>query len=135
MFRRSRTRVAALIPAAALFAAVPAFAAPVTFPYTNDFSTTVADFNEVDDAEWTLNTTTIGGILRNAASAWFTGQIDDVIVWERAVTPAEAQLLATATMMDIFFIPKYQLLCEDATGSSPVENLQKQNPEYHSFPG
>jgi len=46
----------------------------------------------------TLNTTTIGGILRNAASAWFTGQIDDVVVWDRALTPDEAGLLVTAVM-------------------------------------
>lgn len=48
----------------------------------------------------TLDTTTIGGILRNAASAWFTGQIDDVIVWNRGLTGAEAQLLATTAMPD-----------------------------------
>ncbi len=48
----------------------------------------------------TLDTTTIGGILRSAASAWFTGQIDDVIVWNRGLTSAEAQLLATTPMPD-----------------------------------
>ncbi|MBM3878772.1 MAG: hypothetical protein FJ387_03495 [Verrucomicrobia bacterium] len=43
----------------------------------------------------TLDTTTIGGILRASASAWFTGWIDDVAVWNRALTAAEAQQLAT----------------------------------------
>jgi len=45
-----------------------------------------------------MNTTAIGGILRATPAAWFTGQIDDVIVWDRALSPAEAQLLATAPM-------------------------------------
>lgn len=44
----------------------------------------------------TLNTTSIGGILRGTPSAWFTGEIDDVAVWTRALSPAEAQQLATA---------------------------------------
>ncbi|HNQ87644.1 MAG TPA: LamG domain-containing protein [Verrucomicrobiota bacterium] len=46
----------------------------------------------------TLNTTTIGGILRNTASAWYTGEIDDVVVWQRALTAGEAMLLATEAM-------------------------------------
>lgn len=48
----------------------------------------------------TLNTTTIGGVLRNSASAWYTGLIDDVIVWNRGLTAEEAQLLATTAMPD-----------------------------------
>jgi hypothetical protein len=44
------------------------------------------------------NTTTIGGILRATPAAWFTGQIDDVVVWNRALSAAEAQLLATTAM-------------------------------------
>lgn len=46
----------------------------------------------------TLDTTTIGGILRATPSAWFTGQIDDVVIWNRALSEAEVQLLATAVM-------------------------------------
>ncbi len=44
------------------------------------------------------DTTTIGGILRASPSAWYTGQIDDVVLWNRAITDAEVQLLATAVM-------------------------------------
>jgi hypothetical protein len=44
----------------------------------------------------TLNTTSIGGILRGTPSAWFTGEIDDVAIWTRALSPEEAQLLSTA---------------------------------------
>ncbi len=44
------------------------------------------------------NTTSIGGILRATPAAWFTGQIDDVVVWSRALTAEEAQLLATQVM-------------------------------------
>ena len=43
----------------------------------------------------TLNTTTIGGILRASASAWFTGLIDDVAVWKRALSEEEIKLLFT----------------------------------------
>jgi hypothetical protein len=46
----------------------------------------------------TANTTSIGGILRATPSAWFTGLIDDVVVWNRAISEAEVQLLATAVM-------------------------------------
>jgi len=41
----------------------------------------------------TLNTTTIGGILRANPSHWFTGLIDDVALWTRALSPEEIQLL------------------------------------------
>ncbi|HEY5912033.1 MAG TPA: LamG-like jellyroll fold domain-containing protein [Verrucomicrobiae bacterium] len=41
----------------------------------------------------TPNTTSIGGILRAQASAWFTGNIDEVAVWDRALTPQEIQIL------------------------------------------
>jgi len=44
----------------------------------------------------TLNTTSIGGILRATAAAWFTGDIDDVAIWNRALSPQEAALLTTA---------------------------------------
>ena len=41
----------------------------------------------------TLNTTTIGGILRASPSSWFSGLIDEVAVWNRALTPDEIQIL------------------------------------------
>ncbi len=41
----------------------------------------------------TLDTTTIGGILRASASAWFTGLIDDVALWKRALSGEEVQKL------------------------------------------
>lgn len=44
------------------------------------------------------NTTTIGGILRATPSAWFTGLIDDVVLWNRALSEEEVQKLATAVM-------------------------------------
>jgi hypothetical protein len=43
----------------------------------------------------TLNTVSIGGILRANPSSWFTGEIDDVAVWKRALSAEEAALLAT----------------------------------------
>jgi hypothetical protein len=41
-----------------------------------------------------LNTTTIGGILRAAPSHWFTGLIDEVFVYNRALSEAEVMGLA-----------------------------------------
>lgn len=46
----------------------------------------------------TLNTTTIGGILRSSASSWFSGLIDEVTVWNRALSPDEVQILQTTSI-------------------------------------
>ena len=43
----------------------------------------------------TVDTTSIGGIQRAAAAAWFTGMIDDVAVWSRALAPEEVTFLFT----------------------------------------
>src|SRR5690606_6451299 len=41
----------------------------------------------------TLNTTSIGGIQRAANSHWFTGNIDEVLVWDRELTAEEVRTL------------------------------------------
>ncbi len=46
----------------------------------------------------TLNTTSIGGILRSTASSWFSGLIDEVAVWGRALSPAEIQILQVTSI-------------------------------------
>ena len=46
-------------------------------------------------APLTLNTTTIGGILRSSPSSWFQGFIDEVAVWNRALSPDELAILQT----------------------------------------
>jgi hypothetical protein len=38
---------------------------------------------------WSVNDTTIGGILRASPSHWITGLIDEVAVWKRALSEAE----------------------------------------------
>jgi hypothetical protein len=43
----------------------------------------------------TIDTTTIGAVQRAAAVAWFTGKIDDVAVWSRALDPEEVTFLFT----------------------------------------
>ncbi len=48
----------------------------------------------------TANTTTIGGILRAAASAWYGGLIDEVVLWNRALSAEEAALLQTTYITD-----------------------------------
>lgn len=46
----------------------------------------------------TLNTTSIGGILRSSASSWFSGFIDEVAVWGRALSPDEIQILQVTSI-------------------------------------
>jgi hypothetical protein len=46
----------------------------------------------------TPNTTTIGGILRAAPSAWFNGLIDEVAVWNRALSPDEVAILQVTSI-------------------------------------
>jgi hypothetical protein len=40
---------------------------------------------------FTFNTTTIGALVRSAVGGYFSGLLDDVAVWERALTHAEVQ--------------------------------------------
>ncbi|MFT5404244.1 MAG: hypothetical protein ACI9DF_003087 [Verrucomicrobiales bacterium] len=47
--------------------------------------------------EGNLNTTSIGGIRRASPSHWFTGTVDDVSVWSRALTEDEIVELAQGT--------------------------------------
>lgn len=49
----------------------------------------------------TPNTTTIGGIRRANPSHWFTGLIDDVALWTRALSPEEIQILYTSGMPEV----------------------------------
>lgn len=46
----------------------------------------------------TANTTAIGGLLRSSASAWFTGMVDEVAAWSRALTPEEVAILQTSNI-------------------------------------
>jgi len=56
---------------------------------------------ELDDVElvakpagtFNVNDTTIGGILRSSASHWVTGLIDDVAIWNRALSDSEVVAL------------------------------------------
>jgi hypothetical protein len=42
-----------------------------------------------EPGDWLVNTTSIGGILRANPSHWLTGAIDDVALWNRALSQAE----------------------------------------------
>lgn len=48
----------------------------------------------------TLNTTSIGAVLRGGFSAHYTGLIDEVAVWDRALSPDEVAALQTVTITD-----------------------------------
>lgn len=58
-----------------------------------------ADFNYTPGGTFTLHTTAIGTLVRGAAGvstgAIFNGQIDEVAVWERALSQAEVQEIMT----------------------------------------
>ena len=51
--------------------------------------------NRVAGAAYNFNTTSIGGILRATPSAWVTGLIDEVSLWNRGLTEAEITDLFT----------------------------------------
>ncbi|MBX3744820.1 MAG: LamG domain-containing protein [Verrucomicrobiae bacterium] len=55
-----------------------------------------------EPGEWLVNTTTIGGILRANPTHWLTGVMDDVVLWSRALTPAEIQQVATEGLVSVF---------------------------------
>lgn len=44
------------------------------------------------------NATAIGAVRRAASSAWFTGTIDEVACWNRALTPQEIQILQVTSI-------------------------------------
>ncbi len=46
-------------------------------------------------ADWRLDTTSIGGILRANATHWITGEIDDVALWSRTLSAAEIGAVMT----------------------------------------
>ncbi|MCP5522209.1 MAG: immunoglobulin domain-containing protein [Verrucomicrobiales bacterium] len=48
----------------------------------------------------TLNDTSIGAVMRSGYSAHYTGLVDEVVVWERALSPDEIAILQTTTITD-----------------------------------
>jgi hypothetical protein len=54
------------------------------------------------DGTFNVNDTTIGGILRSSASHWVTGLIDDVAIWNRALSDDEAAQLYAEGLTSIF---------------------------------
>lgn len=88
-----------------LYAAVAAMAAlaastgqaAVIVPYVNDFSTSVADFTETTDAQWTLNTTT--GLYTNSSTQTTTATSAVVLASELG---GPAALASDFTMTSVF---------------------------------
>lgn len=54
------------------------------------------DFTWVDPYSSTLTTTSLGGIQRSVKSHWMTGEIDEVSLWNLALTAADVAALASA---------------------------------------
>ncbi|MDA1276208.1 MAG: LamG domain-containing protein [Verrucomicrobia bacterium] len=58
----------------------------------------VADGTEIpakEEGNWRIETTTIGGILRANPTHWVTGDIDEVMVWSRALAEAEVKTVVS----------------------------------------
>ena len=95
----------------------------------------LTDFNYTRGT-MTPNTTSLGAIVRTAASTWFTGEVDDVAIWNRALTYSEIQRIYTNNVpAPVAAIPAsitlhpvgatlYQgdriVLTADATGTAPL---------------
>lgn len=48
------------------------------------------------EGDWNVNTTTVGGILRANPTHWVSGLIDDVALWNRALSEAELQTVVSS---------------------------------------
>jgi len=55
-----------------------------------------------ESGSWRINTTTVGGILRANPTHWVTGLIDDVALWNRALSEAELQQLVKESLSSVF---------------------------------
>ena len=65
--------------------------------YIDGVADTFTGWNAGSFAEGDLNATSIGGIRREASSHWFTGLVDDVSLWSRALSASEVASLAGGT--------------------------------------
>ena len=82
----------------------------ITFVQTDDGSRALY-FDGVKDpleipakeaGDWGVNTTTIGGILRANPTHWLTGLMDDVALWNRALTQTEITQLVNEGLSSVF---------------------------------
>lgn len=55
-----------------------------------------------DAGAWRVNTTTIGGILRANPTHWLTGLMDEVILWNRALSEAEVKQVVSESLSSVF---------------------------------
>ncbi len=66
--------------------------------YIDGMLDSIALVNRAAGAVYNFTTTSVGGILRATPSAWVTGQIDEVALWNRGLTEAEITDLFTNGM-------------------------------------
>lgn len=57
-----------------------------------------ANFNYTPAGVFSLNTSAIGALIRANVAGVFNGQIDDVAIWERALTQAEVQTIRNSSI-------------------------------------
>ncbi|MDA7524126.1 PA14 domain-containing protein [Verrucomicrobia bacterium] len=87
----------------------------------------VADALEIPDkpeGDWLVNNTSIGGILRAAASHWVTGLIDDVAIWNRALTESELGELSSSALGDLLGGQEADPVAEGLVAHWPLDVIQ-----------
>ncbi|MAH96728.1 MAG: hypothetical protein CMI66_11225, partial [Pedosphaera sp.] len=87
----------------------------------------VADELEIPDkpeGDWLVNNTSIGGILRAAASHWVTGLIDDVAIWNRALTESELGELSSSALGDLLGGQEADPVAEGLVAHWPLDVIQ-----------
>ncbi len=87
----------------------------------------VADALEIADkpeGDWLVNNTSIGGILRAAASHWVTGLIDDVAIWNRALSETELGEIASSAVGDLIGGGEVNPLAVDLVAHWPLNEIQ-----------
>jgi Concanavalin A-like lectin/glucanases superfamily len=55
-----------------------------------------------EPGDWRINTTSIGGILRANPTHWITGLLDDVAMWNRALSEAELKQVVSEGLSSVF---------------------------------
>jgi hypothetical protein len=76
--------------------------------YIDGVYDTTFDYSNVP--AFSPDTTTIGGILRSADCCNFTGNIDDIAMWDRDLNPTEIGLLSTGTSPTVIPEPSTGIL-------------------------
>ncbi|MBT5925946.1 MAG: hypothetical protein HOH33_04955, partial [Verrucomicrobia bacterium] len=76
------------------------------------------------EGDFLANDTSIGGILRAAASHWVTGLIDDVAIWSRALSEEELGQVAASSVGDLIGGGEVDPVAEGLVSHWPLDEIQ-----------